>query len=83
MQTVTVLEREGQRDRERGKKEKNHVCSTKPVVSKGSIEAWSKRMLTCQPSLTESLSLSLSHLHHTHIKASQIHTKANYHFSFN
>lgn len=51
-----------------GKKEENHVCSTKPVVSKGSIEAWSKRVLTCQPSLTKSLSSSLSLICITHIK---------------
>ncbi len=78
-------EREGQSDRER-KKEENHVCSTKPVVSKGSIEAWSKRLLTCQPSRTTSLSLCLSlcvyrpNLAH---KNSQMHTKADDHFSFN
>lgn len=78
-------ERGTERQRE-GKKEENHVCSTKRVVSKGTTEAWSKRLLTCQPSLTESLSNSLiciTHIERKKKKNSQTHTKANNHFSFN
>lgn len=85
MQTVTVLEREGQRDGER-KKEKNHACSTKPAVSKGSIAAWSKRLLTCQPSQTKSLPLfiplfmAFARIRHANC---QMHTKANDQCLFN
>lgn len=51
--------RESGMARKREEEKKITSASTKPVVSKGSIAAWSKRLLTCQPSQTDSLSRSL------------------------